>query len=135
IQRRSKKKRLWPLYWANSCCSHPRSGESMEQAIHRRLEQELGLTSNLKYLYKFIYQAHYGTVGAEHEYCWVYIGQSRGLVSANENEVEDWRFVTPEDLDFDLSTRPGQFTPWLKLEWERLRNHFSSELRALTSSH
>jgi len=135
IQQRSKKKRLWPLCWANSCCSHPRRGETMEQAIHRRLDQELGLTSNLKYLYKFIYQAQYGALGAEHEYCWVYIGQSCGSVTANENEIEDWRFVTPEDLDLELARRPDRFTPWLKLEWERIRNEFSAEIRALVSAH
>ena len=29
IQRRSAAKRLWPLFWSNSCCSHPRQGEEI----------------------------------------------------------------------------------------------------------
>src|SRR6185437_11810517 len=41
LQQRSAHKRLWPLYWSNSCCSHPRRAESMETAIHRRLYEEL----------------------------------------------------------------------------------------------
>lgn len=53
LQQRSAQKRLWPMFWSNSCCSHPRQGETMEQAVHRRLEQELGMTSALQYLYKF----------------------------------------------------------------------------------
>lgn len=28
LQQRSASKRLWPLYWSNSCCSHPRSTDS-----------------------------------------------------------------------------------------------------------
>ena len=41
LQQRSAGKRLWPLYWSNSCCSHPRAGETMELAVNRRLQQEL----------------------------------------------------------------------------------------------
>ena len=41
IQQRSPAKRLWPMYWSNSCCSHPRSGEDMESATRRRLREEL----------------------------------------------------------------------------------------------
>ena len=43
LQKRSAKKLLWPLYWSNSCCSHPRKGENYETATHRRLKEELGL--------------------------------------------------------------------------------------------
>ena len=30
LQKRSQDKRLWPLFLSNSCCSHPRKGESYE---------------------------------------------------------------------------------------------------------
>src|SRR5271167_1630699 len=43
IQQRGPSKRLWPLYWSNSCCSHPRRTESMELATRRRLYEELGI--------------------------------------------------------------------------------------------
>src|SRR5580692_11513079 len=56
IQQRSPSKRLWPLYWSNSCCSHPRSAETMDAAIQRRLREELGLTCPLHFLFKFQYQ-------------------------------------------------------------------------------
>ena len=36
LQQRGREKRLWPGYWSNSCCSHPRIGESMEIATHER---------------------------------------------------------------------------------------------------
>ncbi|CAN5158639.1 isopentenyl-diphosphate Delta-isomerase [soil metagenome] len=120
LQRRSVTKRLWPLYWSNSCCSHPRRGEAMEDAIHRRLRQELGLESDLRFLYKFAYQADYGDDGAEHELCWVYSGHARGPVRANANEVAEWRYLPPAQIDLEIANRPERFTPWFKLEWDRV---------------
>ena len=32
LQQRSALKPLWPEYWSNTCCSHPRRGESLTQA-------------------------------------------------------------------------------------------------------
>ncbi len=121
LQQRSSSKPLWPLYWSNTCCSHPRRGETMEQAVHRRLDEELGMRAELRFLYKFEYQASYEDVGSEHEICWVYTGSSHDAVRANANEVAQWRFVTPAELDEELAAEPHKFTPWLKLEWAELR--------------
>jgi len=129
LQQRSAQKRLWPLYWSNACCSHPRRGEEMEEAINRRLHQELGLTGELDFLFKFIYQARYGEAGSEHELCWVYLGRSSQPVAANANEVAQWRFVPVDTLDAELEANPRQFTPWIKLEWQRIRDEFEPRLR------
>src|SRR5262249_16775777 len=59
LQQRAKGKRLWPGYWSNSCCSHPRRGERMDTAIRRRLREELGLSADLEFLFKFQYQTQY----------------------------------------------------------------------------
>ena len=64
LQQRTAQKFLWPLYWSNACCSHPRAGEDSEEAAHRRLKQELGISVSLTYLYKFEYQARYENVGS-----------------------------------------------------------------------
>jgi len=130
LQQRSASKRLWPGYWANSCCSHPRRGEDMQTATRRRLREELGLECELKFLYKFQYQADYGELGAEHELCWVYVGSSDAPVRVNTNEIADWRFIAPEDLDREIMQHPERFTPWLRLEWQRLRGEFRDELPA-----
>ncbi len=124
LQQRSADKPLWPNYWSNTCCSHPRRGETMEQAVSRRLEQELGFECPLEYLYKFKYHAQYGAVGAEHEYCWVYYGRYDGEVDANVNEVAAWRFIDIKSLDEELEARPDRFTPWFKMEWAHIRNNF-----------
>lgn len=134
LQQRSEQKRLWPLYWSNACCSHPRRGENMADAVNRRLHQELGLTSELNFLYKFIYQARYDELGSEHELCWVYVGRSRNPVVVNANEIADWRYVSVEQLDRELATEPEQFTPWMKLEWHRIREEHANTLHELAAA-
>lgn len=124
IQRRSAQKRLWPLYWANTCCSHPRRGEQMDEAVRRRLYQELGMRTDPVFLYKFIYHAHFEDQGAEHEMCSVFIGKSSDTVRANPNEISEWKYVTPAQLGKELIHRPGNFSPWIKLEWETMQRDF-----------
>lgn len=121
LQQRSPGKRLWPLYWSNSCCSHPREGETMGGAVRRRLQQELGLESDLQFLYKFQYQASFEDIGSENEMCWVYIGVTSDEARPNPNEVEDHRWVTSAGLDEEMSTTPEIFTPWFQKEWQRVR--------------
>ncbi len=131
IQRRSGQKLLWPNYWSNSCCSHPRRGETTDAAAHRRLEQELRLTSELRYLYKFQYQARFGDIGSEHELCWVYIGKSSELVHVNSHEISDWRYISPARLNQEIAEKPEVFTPWFKMEWKRINRDYASELEKL----
>src|SRR5665213_4027129 len=92
LQQRSEHKRLWPNYWSNSCCSHPRAGESTTTAVHRRLMEELGLACPLKFLFKFKYQAQYDATGSEHELCSVFFGRSTTPVHPNRDEIAEWRW-------------------------------------------
>lgn len=128
LQQRAAGKRLWPEYWSNSCCSHPRQGEAMDDAVHRRLEQELGMTARLRFTYKFEYHARFGALGSEHELCWVYVGTTSDEPVINTTEIMDWRWVTPVELTGAITTEPDRYTPWLKMEWERLTTEFASRL-------
>jgi isopentenyl-diphosphate delta-isomerase len=129
LQQRGRDKRLWPGYWANSCCSHPRRGETMGEATRRRLRQELGFDCPLEFRFKFEYQAFYDGLGAEHELCWVYVGRANAdVVKPNANEIEAIRFIAPAQLEAEIARTPDEFTPWLKLEWERLREEFRDAL-------
>lgn len=124
LQQRSSEKPLWPNYWSNTCCSHPRFGETMDQALSRRLLQELGFDCALRFLYKFKYHAQYGAVGAEHEYCWVYFGRYSGPVDVNVSEIADWRLIGIDELERELDESPENFTPWFKMEWSHIRENF-----------
>jgi isopentenyl-diphosphate delta-isomerase len=131
MQKRSDQKLLWPLYWSNSCCSHPRKGESLDTAIHRRLEEELGFDTELTYLYTFQYQAKFKEIGAENELCAVYMGKSDAPVQVNENEIAEWRYIDHEDLIREVTDHPENFTPWFKMEWTKLTSEFMDKIKAL----
>ena len=125
LQQRSAAKRLWPLFWSNSCCSHPRRAETMEQAIHRRLYEELGLRCPLQFLFKFQYQAQFDAAGAEQELCSVFVGRTSDPVRIDPSEILAWRWISPEALQAELASAGAErFTPWFIMEWERiLRDH------------
>jgi isopentenyl-diphosphate delta-isomerase len=130
LQQRAPSKRLWPLYWSNSCCSHPRRSESMETAIHRRLREELGVSCPLQFLFKFRYQAQFDDSGAENELCSVFIGRIACRPRINREEIMAWRWVSSESLAAEMAAADaGKFTPWFRLEWERTwREHRAAVL-------
>jgi isopentenyl-diphosphate Delta-isomerase len=121
LQQRSASKPLWPLYWSNSCCSHPRRGETVRTAIHRRLYEELGMRCPLQFLFRFQYQAQYDEDSAEHELCSVFAGRCSAPVRANLNELAGWRWIHPSELDAELAQGVSRFTPWFLLEWQQMR--------------
>jgi isopentenyl-diphosphate Delta-isomerase len=132
LQQRAPSKRLWPLYWSNSCCSHPRRAESMEVAVHRRLREELGCSCPLHFLFKFRYQAQFDATGAEHELCSVFIGRLSGQPKINRSEICAWRWVSPPALEAELAgSEAEKFTPWFRLEWERIWGEHRAALMAL----
>jgi isopentenyl-diphosphate delta-isomerase len=131
LQQRAPSKRLWPLYWSNSCCSHPRQAESMETAIHRRLYEELGLRCPLQFLFKFQYQAQFESAGSEQELCSVFIGRSSDPVRTDPNEILAWRWIHPEALQAELAGQADRFTPWFKLEWARIWRDHRTDVAAL----
>ncbi|MEM6640063.1 MAG: isopentenyl-diphosphate Delta-isomerase [Pseudomonadota bacterium] len=120
LQQRSADKRLWPMYWSNSCCSHPRRGETLDVATARRLHEELGLSGDFEFLYKFQYHARFRDLGSEREMCSVYVGRCDDEPHVNETEIAAWRYIAPADLTAELATAPERFTPWFKLEWPRV---------------
>ena len=121
LQQRAASKRLWPLYWSNSVCSHPRRGESMQSAIHRRLLEELGIVCALHFLFKFQYQAQFDATGSENELCSVFIGRCKSAVTANRDEIHATRWTGPDALDSEMGGQDAKkFTPWFRLEWDKV---------------
>ncbi len=131
LQQRSQKKHLWPLIWSNSCCSHPRKGEDLENATQRRLAEEIGVSTALRHVFTFQYHAKYRDIGAEREMCAVFIGKSSGKIRVNPNEIANTKWMNINELTRELAVNPDNYSPWLKLEWERLMLSHRREIEAL----
>lgn len=126
LTQRSRLKPLWPLYWENTCSSHPKLGESYTQAGERRLQEELGFTTRLGYLYKFYYQVDYNQDFSEHEVCAVLVGRNSDKVTLNPKEVADFRWLSFEKLGREVS-RQSSFVPWLEIIVEKLQRQKSMQ--------
>ena len=129
IQQRATSKPLWGDFWSNTCCSHPRAGESIDFAASRRIREELGVQSDLKFVYKFEYQARFNTQLSENELCSVYFGRFDGAPAPNPNEVKSWKWISKESLTKELRENTDLYTPWLKLEWSTLNQDYAEQLK------
>jgi len=128
LQQRAPGKRLWGGYWSNSCCSHPRRGESLEIATSRRLLDELNFEAELEYIYNFCYKASFGDAGSENELCHVFLGTATPDVKPNDSEIAAIRFLSGPQLDQEFRERPEAFTPWFKQEWQALNLRYREQL-------
>jgi len=106
--------------WTNTCCSHPRPGESLEDAVHRKLKQELGFDTELKEILSFVYRAGFENGLTEHELDHVFVGRFDGEPKLNPEEVRDFKWVDVEWLKKDVQENPDKYTPWFKIILERV---------------
>ena len=124
MQKRSAAKPLFPLLWANTCCSHPQEGEDIIAAAQKRLREEMGFTCNLKIDDSFVYQAKDEPNNlSEHEFDTILVGETDDVdVNPNPNEVDDYRWITLEDLQNELDEKPEEFAPWFPIALSKLYN-------------
>jgi isopentenyl-diphosphate delta-isomerase len=120
IQKRVENKYHSGNLWSNTCCSHPRPGESTEAAAHRRLKEEMGFDCHLKEVLYFIYQAEFDNDLTEHEYDHVFVGVYDGVPCPNPSEVSDWQWVDVESLRHDLQANSGRYTYWLRMALDKI---------------
>src|SRR5512134_1602057 len=91
LTRRALTKPTWPGAWTNGCCGHPQLGESLRQAIQRRVREELGLrvVRASVALPDFAYRAEMPDGTVEHELCPVVIAEVAGSPTPDPDEVDD----------------------------------------------
>ena len=123
MQQRALSKYHSPGLWTNTCCSHPRDGETLEEATSRRLMEEMGMTCEMHEVYTFIYKAPVGQGLTEHEFDHVWIGQSDDTPNINREEVESWKYMSLNDLKKDISIHPELYTEWFKITFEEMSRH------------
>lgn len=106
--------------WTNTCCSHPRPNEDTLTAANRRLEEEMGIITQLVYKTHFIYKTVFDNNLTEHEFDHVYFGTSNQIPKINPAEVESYVWRNPETIVADIAKYPSNYTSWFKIAMEKL---------------
>lgn len=126
LQQRAAEKYHSPLLWTNTCCSHQRDGESNLEAGKRRLQEEMGFTTNLKEVFSFIYKAPFDNGLTEHELDHVMIGYFDDAPKINKDEVESYKWMPLDVVKDDIQENPSIYTEWFKIifkeSFEKLSN-------------
>jgi isopentenyl-diphosphate delta-isomerase type 1 len=114
LTRRALAKVAWPGVWTNSGCGHPRPGEAMEDAVRRRIAEELGAqVSGLELvLPDFGYRAVDASGVVENEFCPVWVARLAGTLQPAADEVAEIAWVSWEDLVTLVDTAPALLSPW-----------------------
>lgn len=128
LQQRAIEKYHTPGKWTNTCCSHPYKDETPEEAAHRRLREEMGMNADLKFLFKFQYKAPFDNELTEHEIDHVFIGFTDDIPAINKEEVNDFKYVYPDDIKDDILENPDAYTPWFKIIMERYHEYIKQHL-------
>ena len=113
LSRRAEGKYHSAGLWANSCCSHPRSGEDTAEAARARVREELGCgVRDLEEIGSFVYRAVFPDGLCEYEYDHVLLGRAEGGLNPDPAEAAETRWVTAEELSSLAAASPDQFAPW-----------------------
>lgn len=113
IQRRAAGKYHSAGLWANTCCSHPRSGETLPEAVKKRLALECGIrTAELREAGHFVYRAVFQNGLTEYEMDHVFVGEYDGAFQANPEETSELRWVPLPELKRKMTDAPDQFAVW-----------------------
>ncbi len=115
LQQRADGKYHSPGLWTNTCCSHPQFGEELNDAVPRSLMEEMGMTSETVFRFNFIYKAKFENGLIEHEFDHVFFGLSDELPVPKESEVKDWKYISLDELAFEITLFPERYTEWLKI--------------------
>ena len=120
LQKRASSKYHCGGLWTNSCCSHPRENENIQDAANRRLAEEMGMQCSLKPIFTFMYRAEFDNGLIEHEFDHVFFGESDQNPKINLEEVETYRYIAMEDLQQEVKEFPQNFTPWFIIALDRV---------------
>lgn len=120
LQRRARGKYHSAGLWSNTCCGHPRPGELLIKAAHRRLREEMGIDCLLRPAFDFTYRAELENGLIEHEYDHVFVGRFAGTPAPDPDEVAEWRWASVSETLADLEQRPQHYTAWFRIAFEGL---------------
>ncbi len=124
LQQRADEKYHSPGLWSNTCCSHPHNGEKTQDAVTRRLREELSINCETLPVFSFIYQTPLENGLIEHEYDHVYFGKCDDKPVPDAREVKNWKYISLQNLQEDILKNPDSYTVWLKICLSEVRKQF-----------
>lgn len=114
--------------WTNTCCGHPRPGETVIGAGERRLKEEMGFTCPLQDNFSVTYKAPFDNGLTEHEVVHVLSGNYEGPIAPDPLEVEDYKWVYLEDIKTEVDNH-APFTKWFEIyftqHWDKMNKLLS----------
>jgi len=125
LAQRAPGKRLWDTYWDGTVASHPREGETQEEATRKRLAEELGITEDqydaVRLTDRFEYKRYYENAGVEHEVCAVLqLTLQDTSLDPDEEEVAGLLWVPYERLHRNPKWyRQLRLCPWFEIAMRR----------------
>jgi isopentenyl-diphosphate delta-isomerase len=114
LQRRAREKYHSGGLLANSCCGHPRPGETTLAAARRRLTEELGIRAPLTFGFFSRYHADLDGGMQENEFVYVYFGPLTMQPNPNPAEVSDIEFASADEIARRIARQPDGFVYWLR---------------------
>jgi len=114
LQRRARTKYHSGGLWTNTCCSHPKPGDKIQDAVRKQLHYEMGIEVEPKFIFKFKYHAKLDNNLIENEFDHVFTDIFDGSPKINMTEAEDWRFEGMPALKQWMKNDPDQFTVWFR---------------------
>ena len=120
LQRRSAGKYHCGGLWTNTCCGHPRNGEDLAHAAHRRLREEMGFDCALQEIFAFHYEVAFDNGLRENEIDHVFVGRYGSDPVLNPEEAEDWKWVRMDDVRADILKNAGKYTYWFAAALEEM---------------
>lgn len=127
LTQRALTKKVWPGVWTNSVCGHPAPGETIEAAIRRRADYELGIKnlSDISILlpkYRYTTPPYNGII--ENEFCPVYLAYiDDELFTPNPAEVEAFEWLAWPDYVAKLTDPKNAeiMSYWAKDQYRQLK--------------
>ncbi|OZD10334.1 isopentenyl-diphosphate delta-isomerase [Rhodococcus sp. 06-235-1A] len=124
LTRRASTKTTWPGVLTNSCCGHPAPSEKLDDAVLRRIGEELGLHASSAELVlpHFRYRAVMDNGIVENEICPVYRVRvdEHATFDPDPLEVDETRWVSWSE--FSTGVRGGSIdvSPWCRTQVDQL---------------
>lgn len=126
IQKRALNKYHSAGLWTNACCSHPQPGDETLASAAKRLQEEMGFTTNLEKAFDFIYKAPFDNGLTEYEFDHVFVGSYQGQIIPNPDEVADFCYMSLEAIKNSMESHSDKYTVWFQIAFPKIQAYMSA---------